>query len=149
MTFSAAAVANAFLKLAKDSGSELSNMQLQKLVYFAHGFTLALLDKPLIYSDVQAWQYGPVYPKLYKKLRRYGSGRVTELLDSEDEIPVPSDFSEVIKGVWKAYGSMSAGQLSARTHAPDTPWSLSWAEGEYTKISDDRIKAHFKGLLVA
>ncbi|MEO0017249.1 MAG: hypothetical protein RLZZ522_532 [Verrucomicrobiota bacterium] len=124
-------------------------MQLQKLVYFAHGFALALLDKPLIYSDVQAWQYGPVYPKLYKKLRKYGAGRVTDRLDSDDEIPEPSDCSEVIKGVWKAYGSMSAGQLSARTHAPNTPWSHSWAEGESTKIPDDRIKAHFKGLLVA
>lgn len=149
MTFSAAAVANAILKLANDSGSELSNMQLQKLVYFAHGFALALLDKPLIYSDVQAWQYGPVYPKLYKKLRKYGAGRVTDRLDADDEIPDPSDFFDVLKGVWKAYGSMSAGQLSARTHAPNTPWSDSWAEGEYSKISDERIKSHFKGLLAA
>lgn len=63
MSYSAQAVANAFVKIAQESKIPVTNMKLQKMVSIAHGFSLATLNEPLTYSDVQAWQYGPVYPE--------------------------------------------------------------------------------------
>src|SRR5438270_11888590 len=108
MVYSAAAVANAFLKLAKRAGVPLTNMQLQKLVYIAHGWSLALLEKPLVYHGVNAWQWGPVIPPLYEALKKYGAGIVTEPIPTEEQVEPGSPEMSIIEGVWRGYGKLSA-----------------------------------------
>ncbi|HEY1718789.1 MAG TPA: type II toxin-antitoxin system antitoxin SocA domain-containing protein, partial [Verrucomicrobiae bacterium] len=59
--FKSIAVANRFIELAQKSDSKLTLMKLLKIVYFAHGWHLALRDKsPLIDDTVEAWKFGPV-----------------------------------------------------------------------------------------
>ncbi len=148
MAYSAIAVANAFLKLAKEEGKELTNMQLQKLVYIAHGYCLAMLGQPLFYNNVHAFEWGPVIPKLYKQLRKYGAGKVTEEV-STDEEPVLSPTPEmaVIQGVWKSYGDFSGAKLSAITHRDKTPWSLTWKDNQFGVIDNDLIAEHYQQML--
>ena len=56
-------VAQYFLaKSDEDAGDLMSNLKLQKLVYYAQGFALALFDKPLFSERIEAWIHGPVYP---------------------------------------------------------------------------------------
>ena len=50
---------------------------------------------------------GPVVPKLYKELQKYGSGQVTEELAAEDELDPASDEYQVLSGVWNAYRGYS------------------------------------------
>jgi uncharacterized phage-associated protein len=145
--YSAAAVANAFLDIARQDGKKLTNMKLQKLVYIAHGWHLALFGDPLIYDDVYAWQWGPVIPPLYEHLRQYGSGVVSELIrDSSTPVDPASREMHLIKAIWQKYGGMSAIQLSGITHQPNTPWSDAWRTWQYSKISDSRIKEHYQRL---
>ena len=73
---SAIIIANQFIERAKRDGVVLTNMQLQKLVYIAHAWALAL-DQGLIYEPVEAWLWGPVIPSLFHNLGRYGAGEVT------------------------------------------------------------------------
>ena len=51
-------VANNIIDAANEKGSEVSITRLLKLAYMAHGWTLALLEKPLVNDYVQAWKYG-------------------------------------------------------------------------------------------
>lgn len=71
------AIANYFIELAKNDDNLVSPMKLQKLVYFAHGWCLALADKPLINEKVEAWQYGPVVGSLYREFKKYGNEGIT------------------------------------------------------------------------
>ena len=66
-------VANHFLRLARQQGKSLTPMQLLKLVYIAHGWSLGLYGLPLVRDEIQAWQYGPVIPNLYNRIRNYRS----------------------------------------------------------------------------
>jgi len=150
MTYSANAVANAFISLAKREGKALTNMQVQKLVYISQGFSLALLGRSLFKDDAHAWQWGPVIPKLYKALQKYGNKEVTELIENvSDPVPDNSDECALIKEVWGAYGEFSGAKLSALTHQEGTPWSLTWEQNRFGVIPLDVITEHYKDLVSA
>lgn len=143
MAFSAKAVANYFLCLARNENDHsLSPMKLQKLVYFAHGWHLGLSGSPLINEQVQAWPYGPVIPALYHEFKHYGNGEILEFATelnwgsggAKQEFDliapvIPNDDSEATRysrglmdRVWEVYKSYSPTQLSNITHEAGTPW---------------------------
>lgn len=124
-------------------------MQLQKLVFLAQGYCLAILGHPLHFHNTHAWQWGPVIPKLYKALQQYGSGFVTDSIPTEDEVDPKSQEYEVIKGVWTAYGHCTGAQLSALTHHADTPWSRTWEKKQFGVIDNDLIADYYKKLVEA
>src|SRR5215467_7486621 len=78
MAYPAKAVANEFLYLAKEERRPVTPMQLLKLVYFAHGWYLALTGERLIDERVEAWKYGPVVPSIYHEFKRFGNEPITE-----------------------------------------------------------------------
>jgi len=146
MSNSAAAVANSFLELAQESGFSLTNMQVQKLVFFAHGVHLAGFGEPLIHEHPRAWTFGPVIPELYEELRKYGSSVVTEKLKAPDS--VESDTGKrAISATWRAYQGYSAGQLSKISHIKNGPWDSVWnapdGKGRFGLISDSVIRDYY------
>ena len=124
-------------------------MQLQKLVFLAQGYCLAILGRPMYFHNTHAWQWGPVIPKLYKNLQRYGSNFVTESLPADDSLPTDSKEYEIIKAVWQAYGHYTGSQLSALTHRENTPWSQTWAKKQFDVIPTDLIGDYYKKFVEA
>lgn len=145
--YSSHAIANEFIKLAEEQGRQLTNMQLQKLVYIANGFSLAINDRPLYFEDTQAWQWGPVIPKLYKSLRKYGSSTVTDFLETDDKVDQTSQDAEIIRAVFENYGRYTGSQLSALTHQPNTPWHETWNDRQFSSINPEVIKKHYEELI--
>jgi uncharacterized phage-associated protein len=145
---SSAAVANRFLELARQQGKPLTPMQLLKLVYIAHGWMLGLYGRPLIKDDVEAWQYGPVIPKLYRQTRQYKGSPVTEVLSQPfGEKPLDEAEDDVIQQVFNVYGGRTAMQLSRMTHAAGTPWDLTYEPGGFGDvIPNDLIEEHYRRL---
>lgn len=154
------AIANEFLNRARQRGVSLTNMQLQKLPYIAHGWSLATLGEPLIIQQPQTWAYGPVYPGLYDNLKRYGAGPVDALIRENNTSPFEDERGEVasvnlselerdlIDAVWEEYGSFTGIKLSRITHQPGTPWTATMQQnGPYSDISNDCIRQHYEGLL--
>lgn len=153
------AIANEFIRIGDRSNTRFTQMQLQKLVYIAHGWNLAINGERLTHDDPEAWIYGPVYRDIRKALRQYGSLPVTrEILIGETRI---GDFSDtpdeptraqltdpernVIERVARDYGHYHAFKLSALTHEPGTPWSRVYANGtgRYDEIPPEMIRDHF------
>jgi len=147
MAVTSHAVANEFIRLAQENGKQLTNMQLQKLVFLAQGYSLALFEVPLHSHNTHAWQWGPVIPKLYKPLQKYGSDYVTGPLLPSDEIRQNSNDAEIIKAVWKSYGHYSGGQMSALTHKSGTPWSDTWEKERFAVIDNGLIANYYKKLV--
>lgn len=152
---SARAIANSFYEIAEKEGKQLTNLQLQKLVYFAHGWHLALTGQPLLTDAVKAWDFGPVIPPLYNSLKMYGNDVVTEPIKRKNpetgEIkPVKEEESEFVKKlllrVWQVYGGMHGSQMSYLTHQPGTPWETTWNKQKYSVIQNELIQEHFLSL---
>ena len=155
MAYSVFAVANAFIELSKQDSIPVTNMKLQKLVYIAQGFSLALLSKPLFIDDIRALKWGPVIMSLYNKVKHFGNQPIdTKILLSDEEQTIVIDDKQsvesvIIKFVWERYKNYSAAQLSSITHKAGTPWSLVWRDDEYAVIPNDLIQSHYKELLKA
>lgn len=142
---SAVSVANAFLDLAQREGKSLTNMQLQKLVYIAHGYFLARQNRPLFYNNIHAFEWGPVIPNLYKLLRQYGAGEVAEFIATDEQPIVPeSEEMDVIREVWDDYKEMSGLELSDLTHRQGSPWSETWRQNQFGVIPDDLIADYYR-----
>jgi uncharacterized phage-associated protein len=149
----ARAVANYFIDKALAAGSPLTHLQIHKLIYFAQGWTLAILDKPLISDEIEAWKYGPVVRSVFDAFKRFGGSKITSpAVDEWTELPIQREFSakerEIMDDVYHALGNTSAYQLSALTHEKDGPWDLTFSK-EKTVIPTELIKEHFKARLHA
>lgn len=147
------AVANFFLA----KSGEITQMKLHKLLYYAHGWYLAVVGKPLMNETITAWKYGPVVPSLYYDLKKFGArpiDRLTRAIDRQTRVryaPQIRADDHVVRGllerIWSVYGGLSGKQLSQLTHAPDSPWSrvrelnpdLSGVD-----IPNEEIRRHFR-----
>lgn len=152
MPYSAIKVANEFLRLAREStpARTLTPLQLMKLVYIAHGWSLALRDKPLLSDTVEAWKYGPVVPDLYQRLKQFGSSGISEYLPEGIWAFGPAlneDDKALVADVFSKYGKFNGVQLSNLTHLPGTPWAEVYEPNTFgIEIPDASISAHYKQL---
>ena len=146
------AVANAVLDEASAQGKSLTIMQLLKLVYISHGWSLALLGKPLVDEAPEAWQHGPVYPSIYREFRRFGSGPISSWaafpFGGVWRAELSQSQREVISSVVRNYGDLHAFALSRMTHKQDTPWSKTYdnGRGSSDEIPNALIAEHYKKL---
>lgn len=132
-------IANAFIKLHdSDSGDVLTNLKLQKLVYYTQGFHLALFDAPLFNEDLVAWEHGPVVADLYHELKGFGSSEV--IIEDAINTEIDTDKMDLINEINKVYGQFSAWKLRDMTHN-ESPWQ-STESGKV--ITHDKLSVYFK-----
>ena len=140
-------VANEFVRLAREAGESLTPMQVLKLVYIAHGWMLALYNRPLIKDEIQAWQYGPVIPILYNQVRNFRSGPVQSVAPVDGE-ELDLKEADLVRQVYEQYGHLSGPALSRMTHAKETPWEIVYQPNSFgLVIPDDLIEDHYSRLV--
>jgi uncharacterized phage-associated protein len=116
------------LSFAGDEKDPLTNLRLQKLLYYAQAWSLVLRESELFPEEIEAWRWGPVVPAVYNNLPDgQGAGQVppATFVDAPD---LPPEDAELVRSVWEAYNQYSALQLSRMTHQ-ETPWLRAWGGG--------------------
>lgn len=134
-------VAKCFLYLDDiNDGDGISNLKLQKLVYYAQGFFGALFDRPLFEASIEAWVHGPVVPALYHQYKQFGSNRI-DSSEGFDRQQLTDDEFDLIEEVFQVFGQYSAWKLRNMTHEEE-PW-ISHEKCAET-IPFDEMRAYFK-----
>ena len=137
---SALNVAKFFINLFKDQEEGITNLKLQKLLYYAQGFSFQRFNKPLFPDEIEAWEYGPVIHRVYDFYKSYG----LEPIRNSEQVRVNEDQERLLLDVAREYGKYTSTALVDMTHAKGTPWSKVYIEGEMHKIiSKEQIKQHF------
>ncbi|MEM9451830.1 MAG: type II toxin-antitoxin system antitoxin SocA domain-containing protein [Cyanobacteria bacterium P01_E01_bin.6] len=138
-------VAKYFLSLAdEDAGDLISNLKLQKLVYYAQGFYLAIYDKPLFSEQIKAWEHGPVVPELYRQYKEYGASGIPVPRDVNFDV-FDGETEELLNEIYAVYGQFSAWKLRTMTHE-EHPWQSTDLNDV---ISHEAMKTYFKTQLNA
>jgi uncharacterized phage-associated protein len=122
MSFSALDIANkVIINTDIDKGDIISNLKLQKMMYYLQGFNLAFFDEKLFEDDIEAWQYGPVVPSIYYNFKDFGKGAIF-LSEEVEEVQLGSSEQEdMFHQVMEEYGKFSAIRLMEMTHN-EIPW---------------------------
>lgn len=96
----------------------ITNLKLQKVLYFAQAYYLAKLGRPLFSDKIEAWEYGPVVPVVYRKYKTKGSNPI---IDEKDKSSLSVEDKKIVQKIWNSFGGYSASRLVNITHA-HTPW---------------------------
>lgn len=150
--YSAKELANYILDVAKSRGISLSNMALNKLVYFAYEHALLSKGRKLTNAKIEAWDHGPVIREIYGEFKKYGSssieGRATRYNPASDqlELVVPNISEEDRDLVEEAIApliQLPAFVLRELSHDINSPWAMvrghSAISNPGMQITDDLI----------
>jgi uncharacterized phage-associated protein len=157
MPYDARAVANLLLDHADSLALRLTNMGVQKVIYFAHGWHLARWDEPLIVQPIEAWKYGPVIHAVWEAFKQARDAPIEGRAMKFDPVrrmlsvataPFTPEISAFLAAMLCSYGHIDPIELSRMTHRPGGPWSRVWAApaGQITlgmRISNEAIKTDF------
>lgn len=139
---------------------DLSNLRINKLLFFIHCEGLKTRPDGLVRNHFEAWKFGPVIRPVYDEFSKYGEGVITQPATFLDysigkQTPVPfSDITEVdrnlIAKTFIEYSRFTTGQLVALSHEPGGPWDVVFRQQLADKtlsprIPNELIRAHQSG----
>ncbi|MDB5349199.1 MAG: putative phage-associated protein [Planctomycetota bacterium] len=138
-------VARYLLAVAHEHGSFLSNLKLQKLLYYSQGWHLGIYQAPLFPDKFEAWVHGPVIPALYHEFKKYSWRNIDEEVDKPT---FPAEIVEFLEELTGEYLHLDAYQLERMTHR-ESPWLT--ARGDLpidalssTVIDEGLMREHFR-----
>lgn len=120
--YTAKQIARWFIEeLNVESGEVMTPLKLQKLLYYAQAWSLALFENPLFDERLEAWAHGPVVPSIFQSLKEYRYHPISlDEFDDED-----TDFdprtTQLLEEINSVYGKYDAKYLEALTHQ-ENPW---------------------------
>jgi uncharacterized phage-associated protein len=128
------------LSLSEPEPDPLTNLRLQKLLYYAQAWSLMVRGSELFPEDMEARRHGPVVPDVY---RHFAEGSSSAIVAAErvTESDLSDDEREFVGRVWEAYKRYSAVRLAEMMH-DETPWRKAW-DGRPAPIPIEAIEEFF------
>lgn len=156
--FDTFAVVNYTLDTLDKYGYRVTNLKLQRILYFAYGIYLLIRDDEndkLFPSPIVAWRYGAVIKCVYEEFKNkvddpITSERATLLKKDYDYTILIPNISEknklsrrCVEIACRVYGHHQAFTLINLINKKGSAWSKKYVEGESNEIDDESIKEEF------
>lgn len=141
--YSALDIAKWFLNINRaqmnfEDSEYITNLKLQKLLYYAQGYYLARKNDPLFKEDFIAWEHGPVIRKVYDEYKKNGAKGIE--YNEDFNISIDRETEIILNEVYEKFGQFSAWKLRDMTHQ-EMPWRTTTRNDI---ISKEKIKEYFK-----
>lgn len=146
---SARDVAEYLIWLAAEAGDGLTNLKLQKLLYYAQAWFIVLYGRKLFEEDFEAWVHGPVIRALYGCYKEFSYSPITP--SGRKPRPLPEQVVKHLKNILQTFGGFSAYQLELMTHS-ELPWQnarrgLAPDQSSRNIISTTDMQSFYSGML--
>ena len=135
MSLDGRAVANFVLDFCEARGRRITNLSLQKIVFFCHVWSLIRFGKPLVRHQFEAWQFGPVLQYLYREFREFdnqpivGRAKKTDPRTGNSTIVnyvLDNETEELLSRVVDFYSLLTPADLVQMSYATGGPWDKVW-----------------------
>lgn len=139
--YSVANIATYIIRYCNEKNHAVSNLKLQKILYFIQAEFLVRKKQPCFKEKIEAWPFGPVVPEVYHFYKGYGGGTVLT------HKKLPTSISEIDQEIiimmieeCQKYSNVELEEITKR----QTPWKQAYKAGENQVISNESIKKFFK-----
>lgn len=131
-------------KLCEARDWNISNLELQKMLYIAQVLHLGIFGKHLFRGNFEAWDYGPVIPDVYHKFKIFGNKSIQKWAFPEIKEECSAEENSFISAVAKLLSELKPFQLVGLTHRKDTAWEKVYVPGaKDIYISEDDMKQEY------
>ena len=132
------------LRLAEEDNTIVTHLKLQKLCYYAQGYSLALMSDPMFDEPIEAWEHGPVIRALWDTYKEYGPRPIP---GPEHHVEIEPWRTRLLDNVYKRFGWMSSWDLRNQTHY-EAPWRDAWETGaDHAELTHDSLRDFFRAQL--
>lgn len=137
--------------LLEDDNHLLSNLKLQKLLYFIQAWSYGKDQKPIFNGKFEAWIHGPVNTEIFRRFRdnksMYSLMTIGDVIDSKIFDTVSREDAEFIDYILENYAGFSGSELEQLSHLSE-PWieargNLPLYERCTTTISEESLKDYY------
>ena len=144
-------IADYFLWKANNDKRAITNKKLQKLLYYAQAWSLAVRNRRLFGEKIEAWVHGPAIPAVYFEYKKFGFAPIKKSISARVIERLPKDTKEFLDQVWSVYGKYDAAYLEYLTHSEE-PWQKARAGlephiGSENEISLQEMKKFYSAKL--
>lgn len=146
--YSALSVAHYIISYCDAHGNGISNLKLQKILYFVQAEFLVSTpgNRPCFKEQIEAWDFGPVVPIVYHLYKLFGSSVIParmndvlvpyyENISAEDQLRINSIVDDA--------SQYTASQLVQITHN-QAPWKNAYRKGFNNIITNVSILNYFR-----
>lgn len=133
-------IADYIIRRCSGEGYTVSNLKLQKLLYFVQAEFLVAIGKPCFREKIVAWDFGPVVPKVYREFCVYGSAHIP--VGAVAISVLPKKIAALIDGIVFTCLPFSSSQLVEITQH-QLPWAVAYAKGYGSEITNESILNFF------
>ena len=123
------------------NGYPVSNLRLQKLLYFIQGNSFIEKNEAMFSDDMYAWPYGPVIPDIYFTYCGYAGAPITRIYE---DISISEFDRKIIDTTIERLLDVDDWTLVDMTHEEGAPWN----NHKYDRsiITKEEIKKYFINL---
>lgn len=156
MTYDGRAIANFVLDFCAEKNRSITNLALQKIIYFCHVWTLMEFNRPLVKQGFEAWPLGPVLQHVYREFKEFDKHPIDKRAIRLDrftgqavvaEYNFDDDLRSLLCRVVDFYSQLRAGDLVELSHVVGGPWDQVWNHSATINpgmiIKDDLIASFY------
>ncbi len=117
--YDAREIAKLIINECMDENRPVTNLKLQKILYFMWIDWYKARREPLFDNEIQAWHYGPVIPDVYWKYRIF----VADPIRKREECQIPESDAKLLRKMTRKYNARSVRDLIQESHRDGSPWA--------------------------
>ena len=118
----------------------ISNLKLQKILYFVQALSFIEKNEEMFSDSFQAWNFGPVIESIFEKYKRFGAFDIPDIPVKSPKIQ--EDDKNLIDTVLKRFQDLSNAYLTKIVQGQE-PWKSNYKEGLKVKIPNEEIQKYF------
>lgn len=140
--YKAVDVAKYIIWYCKQQGYSISNLKLQKILYFVQAAFLVDHNRQCFAEQIEAWDFGPVVPEVYHHFKIFGSSDIPAFEGLNKKTIIKRSERKIINEMVDQCAEYSASSLVEITHHQD-PWCKAYKKGRNNIISNESIRKYF------
>lgn len=136
-------VAKYIILFCKEHGYSISNLKLQKLLYFVQAQFLNELGQPAFQEEIEAWDFGPVVPEAYQYFKIWGSSEIPDCETEGAREKIYLNDQRLMDDILTECAGYPATTLVEITHH-QAPWNNVYEKYCNNVITKKSIKEYFE-----